>query len=83
MRDNSGGCLSLMWPVAEVGCDQWGLLLTDCLWLAVDLLCRVLADVHKDSSEIVDSLLSTYQRKLLNMVYLDDHLNRDKFNVIM
>jgi len=51
--------------------------------LSVDLLCRVLADVHQDSSEIVDSLLSSYQRKLLDMVYLGDHLSRDKFNVIM
>lgn len=51
--------------------------------LSVDYLCRVLADVHEDSSKIVDSLLSSYQRKLLGMVYLGDHLSRDKFNVIM
>lgn len=51
--------------------------------LSADLLCRVLADVHEDSSKLVDSLLSSYQRKLLNMVYLGDHLARDKFNVIL
>ena len=48
--------------------------------VSVDLLCRVLADVHADSSKVVDSLLSIYQRRLLGMVYLNDHLNRDKFN---
>ena len=51
--------------------------------LSVDYLCRVLADVHEDSSNIVDSLLSGYQRKLLGMVYSGDHLSRDKFNVIL
>lgn len=35
--------------------------------ICVDLLCRVLSDVQEDSSVIVDSLLSYYQRKLLDM----------------
>lgn len=36
--------------------------------ISVDMLCRLLSDIHEDSSVIVDSLLSHYQRKLLQMV---------------
>ena len=51
--------------------------------ISVDMLCRVLADVHEDSSVIVDSLLSLYQRKLLQMTYNGDQMQRPKFNVVL
>jgi hypothetical protein len=37
----------------------------------------------QDSSVIVDTLLSLYQRKLLEMTYHGDQFNRPKFNVVL
>jgi hypothetical protein len=51
--------------------------------LSVDDLTRVLVDVHKDSSEIMNDILSEFQRKILDMIYMGDMLNRGKFNVLM
>lgn len=51
--------------------------------ISVDLLSRLLVDIHQDSSEIMDDLLSSYQNSLLDMVFLGDIANRGKFNVIM
>jgi hypothetical protein len=51
--------------------------------ISVDLLSRLLVDIHQDSSEIMDDLLSSYQTSLLDMVFLGDIANRGKFNMIM
>lgn len=51
--------------------------------ISVDLLSRLLVDIHQDSSEIMDDLLSSYQNSLLDMVFLGDIANRGKFNMIM
>lgn len=51
--------------------------------ISVDLLSRLLVDIHQDSSEIMDDLLSLYQTSLLDMVFLGDIANRGKFNMIM
>lgn len=51
--------------------------------VSVDLLSRLLVDIHQDSSEIMDDLLSSYQTSLLDMVFLGDIANRGKFNMIM
>lgn len=51
--------------------------------ISVDLLSRLLVDIHQDSSEIMDDLLSSYQSSLLDMVFLGDIANRGKFNMIM
>ncbi|DAZ92527.1 TPA: hypothetical protein N0F65_012757 [Lagenidium giganteum] len=51
--------------------------------ISVDLLSRLLVDIHQDSSEIMDDLLSSYQSSLLEMVFLGDVANRAKFNMIM
>lgn len=51
--------------------------------ISVDLLSRLLVDIHQDSSEIMDDLLSSYQNSLLDMVFLGDVANRGKFNLIM
>ncbi|EGZ10816.1 hypothetical protein PHYSODRAFT_384052, partial [Phytophthora sojae] len=48
--------------------------------ISVDLLSRLLVDIHQDSSEIMDDLLSSYQTSLLDMVFLGDIANRGKFN---
>lgn len=51
--------------------------------ISLDHLARVLVDVQQDSSTILVSLLSTYQRSLLDMIFLGDSLSRDKVNVIL
>lgn len=51
--------------------------------LSVDSLARLVVDIQQDSSEILDSCLSRYQRALLDMVFLGDYTNRKKVNIIM
>jgi WD repeat-containing protein 35 len=51
--------------------------------ISLDHLSRVLVDVHQDSSKIIHDLLSAYQRKLLDMLFMDDAEARNKFNLIM
>lgn len=51
--------------------------------ISVDNLARLVVDIQQDSSEIVDSVLSRYQKALLNMVFLGDYANRKKVNIIM
>jgi len=51
--------------------------------LSLDHLARVLVDIQQDSSTILVSLLSTYQRALLDMIFLGEALSRDKVNVIL
>jgi len=51
--------------------------------LSLDHLARVLVDIQQDSSMILVSLLSTYQRALLDMIFLGEAQSRDKVNVIL
>ena len=51
--------------------------------VSIDMLSRLLVDVHQDSSEIADSLLSFYQKQLLTMIYNGDELMRDKYNLLI
>ncbi len=51
--------------------------------VSVDHLARVLVDVHKDSSEIMGDILSEFQMKLLDMIFMGDAQNRGKFNAIL
>ena len=51
--------------------------------ISVDDLSRVMVDVHKDSSEIMQDVLSEFQRKILNMIYMGDMENRGKFNILV
>ena len=51
--------------------------------VSLDHLSRLLVDVHQDSSQILESLLSGHQRNLLEMVYMGYPLLRGKFNMIM
>ena len=48
---------------------------------SLDMLSRLAVDVMQDSSKIAESLLSFYQRALLEMVFMGDELMRDKFVV--
>lgn len=51
--------------------------------LSLDHLSRLLVDVQQDSSAIVDSIISQYQRDLLQLVFLGDAENRNKVNLII
>ena len=50
--------------------------------ISLDLMSRLLVDVHNDSSEVVTPLFTAHQRALLDLTFLGDSENRDKFNVI-
>ncbi len=51
--------------------------------VSIDELSRLLVDVHQDSSEIMDDLLTPYQRILIDMVYSGDAPNRPKYNMLI
>lgn len=51
--------------------------------ISLDHLARLLVDVHTDSSQIVDSVLSAHQRALLALVFADQASTRDKINLII
>lgn len=51
--------------------------------ISLDMLSRLLVDVSLDSSTIVDSLISGYQRKLMNLIYAGNAASRDKVNLII
>ena len=46
--------------------------------VSLDLLSRVLVDVQMDSSRIMDDLFTTYQRSLMDMLFMGDTINRTK-----
>ena len=51
--------------------------------ISLDHLSRLLVDVQQDSSSIVDSIISAYQRELVQLVFLGDAANRNKVNLII
>ena len=51
--------------------------------ISLDHLSRLLVDVHQDSSQIMNDLLSQYQRSLLDMIFMGDTDMRNKFNCIV
>jgi hypothetical protein len=51
--------------------------------VSLDHLARVLMDIRQDSSQIMDSLLSAYQRHFLNELYYGLALNRTKYQVLI
>lgn len=51
--------------------------------ISLDHLARLLVDVHMDSSKIVDSVISAYQRELLELIFMGDAESRDKVNLVI
>ncbi|KAG7386680.1 WD repeat-containing protein 35 [Phytophthora pseudosyringae] len=51
--------------------------------VSLDHLSRLLVDVHMDSSKIVDSVLSAYQRSLLGLIFSNQASSRNKINLII
>lgn len=55
----------------------------DCHRVSLDHLSRLLADVSSDSSRMMETLLTSYQRTLLSLVFLRKSRNRDKYALVM
>ncbi len=51
--------------------------------ISLDHLSRILVDIQQDSSSIVDSVISQYQRDLLDLVFIGDASNRNKISLII
>jgi hypothetical protein len=51
--------------------------------MAIDLLARLMVDIQMDSSSLLDSLLSPYQRSVLDVVYRGHVMQRPKFAIFM
>jgi WD repeat-containing protein 35 len=51
--------------------------------ISLDHLSRILVDVQRDSSKIVDSMISQRQRDLLDEIFCGDTANRNKINLII
>jgi WD repeat-containing protein 35 len=51
-------------------------------WVSLDVLTRIIVDLTIDTSRMIDSLLTEYQRNLLNLIYLEEADKRTKFVVI-
>jgi hypothetical protein len=49
---------------------------------SLDNISRVIADLVNDSSRMMTNLLSTYQRRLLDLVYFHEPQNRNKFFIL-
>ena len=51
--------------------------------ISIDHLSRLLVDVATDSTTIIDSVISAYQRRLMNLIFDGDASARDKVNLIV
>ena len=50
---------------------------------SIDNLARLLRDVGTDSSEVIENLLTSHQRVLLDLAHMGDSMNREKYNVFL
>lgn len=51
--------------------------------IPLDHISRVISDMVQDTSVAMDTLLSTFQRRVLELVYFDKPKDRDKFSVLI
>ena len=51
--------------------------------VSLDFLSRVLVDIQIDSNRIMDDLFTSYQRSLMDMLFMGDTSNRSKYNCLM
>ena len=50
---------------------------------SIDNLARLLRDIGSDSSEVIENLLTSHQRVLLDLTHMGDSMNREKYNVFL
>ncbi|HUT81156.1 MAG TPA: hypothetical protein VMZ29_08130 [Candidatus Bathyarchaeia archaeon] len=48
-------------------------------WVSLDVLTRIIVDLTMDTSQMIDSLLTEYQRNLLNLIFMKESAKRTKF----
>jgi WD repeat-containing protein 35 len=51
--------------------------------LSLDKMTRIISDLILDSSKMINTLLSTYQRRLLDLVYFGTPEYRNKFTILL
>ncbi|HMF31472.1 MAG TPA: hypothetical protein VKK79_08665, partial [Candidatus Lokiarchaeia archaeon] len=51
--------------------------------VSIDKLCRILADITLDSSHMMSTVLSHHQKQLLDLVFFDQPLQRDKYACVL
>lgn len=51
--------------------------------IPMDLLSRLLVDIHQDSSKVIQDLMSRYQLSVLDMLFMDKASQRNKYNLIL
>ncbi|MFW9921846.1 MAG: hypothetical protein ACFFDW_00970 [Candidatus Thorarchaeota archaeon] len=52
-------------------------------WISLDILTRIIVDLTMDTSQMIDSLLTEYQRNLLDLIFMNESAKRTKFILIM
>ncbi len=51
-------------------------------WVSLDLLTRIIVDLTMDTSQMIDSLLTEYQRNLLDLIFMKESPKRTKFVIL-
>ncbi len=52
-------------------------------WVSLDLLTRIIVDLTMDTSQMIDSLLTEYQRNLMDLVFMGESAKRTKFILLL
>ncbi|HUU76835.1 MAG TPA: hypothetical protein VMX55_00725 [candidate division Zixibacteria bacterium] len=52
-------------------------------WISLDILTRIIVDLTMDTSQMIDSLLTEYQRNLLDLVFMKESAKRTKVLLLL
>lgn len=52
-------------------------------WVSLDLIIRIIVDLTMDTSQMIDSLLTEYQRNLLDLVFMGKSTKRTKIILLL
>lgn len=52
-------------------------------WVSLDLITRIIVDLTMDTSQMIDSLLTEYQRNLLDLVFMGKSTKRTKIILLL
>ncbi len=50
---------------------------------SLDSVSRIISNLNTDTSKLMDVMLSNYQRRLLELIYYNESIHRDKFTTIL
>jgi len=70
--------------VNSSGCIAYGIKLIDKTndGFSLDALSRIICDIIIDSSTMIETVLNNYQKKILDIVFLGEEIEREKFAII-